>query len=455
MTKARALDVYLNGYEDPIGQLTSDASFNVEFSYETAAPAHGLSLSMPIREEPYRDSIVKAYFEGLLNENNQLDAVIAKHDLDRGDITGILHHIGGDCAGAVSCVPRGEAPAKRPGVPGVDYDLISKTDLEEIVAAIGSGRPLPQKYEQDPSPVAGVQNKIAVTRTPDGQFSLPKPGTGAPTTHIIKIPKPSHPSASRQEVDALNTLRDILDQTPIHPPQDVATAELLEIGDQQCFITKRYDRVFRHGCIYRLHQEDFAQALGLPPMLRYERRGEGGRAFSAKAVGGLLKRCKSPAQSRMQFIALTIANLTLGNNDNHAKNHCLVYAADDKRPSLGPAYDITPCLLDFSLTKDLAFTIGKATKCEEITKQDIVAFLADIGITAAAKKNDIPRLTAGIIHAALQAAADGVHNFQGNDKRPGDMMASQIETIAEALDMPIFIEERDYFGPVEGMGSQS
>ncbi|WP_073144484.1 hypothetical protein [Litoreibacter ascidiaceicola] len=49
----------------------------------------------------------------------------------------------------------------------------------------------PRVLSRCPSPLAGVQGKVALARMSDGRFALPKSGLNAPTTHILKLPRPS------------------------------------------------------------------------------------------------------------------------------------------------------------------------------------------------------------------------------------------------------------------------
>ena len=74
----------------------------------------------------------------------------------------------------------------------------------------------------------------------------------------------------------------------------------------------------------RLHQQDFCQALGLGPQLKYERHGTGDHIFSAAAIGNILGRSENPGPARTAFLEITLVNLLLGNTDNHAKNHALI-----------------------------------------------------------------------------------------------------------------------------------
>jgi len=134
------------------------------------------------------------------------DQVMQRHGIAERDIVGLLFHLGADCPGAISCVPEGGPPVKRPGRLEVDYGALDGSPalpgtlsavteplpvggfLAEIMASLRDHRCLPPQTE-DPSPLAGVQGKIALTRLPDGRLGLPMPGSGAPTTHILKVPR--------------------------------------------------------------------------------------------------------------------------------------------------------------------------------------------------------------------------------------------------------------------------
>jgi serine/threonine-protein kinase HipA len=114
------LDVRLDGQPEPIGKLSRDDRSNLSFSYapayaenETAFP---LSLSLPIQDRPFNDTITRPFFDNLLQERGGvLEQVIAREGIERADIAGILFHLGKDCPGAISVLPEGAPPAKVPG----------------------------------------------------------------------------------------------------------------------------------------------------------------------------------------------------------------------------------------------------------------------------------------------------------------------------------------------------
>jgi serine/threonine-protein kinase HipA len=145
----------------------------------------------------------------------------------------------------------------------------------------------------------------------------------------------------------------------------------------QGLLVERFDRHLDRGRIHRIHQEDFCQALGLGPSLKYERNGIPPRAFSAEVVGSLLDLTQLPGVARLAFFEITVANILLGNSDNHAKNHAFLYTG--RRPVLAPAYDIDPVMLD-DVSHEMSFRVGSARMGDDVTGADLDLFLKSIGM---------------------------------------------------------------------------
>lgn len=210
------LDVYLEAAKEPIGKLISSPEGEMSFAYVTADLPHPVSASLPVREEPFGDVVTRGFFSNLLFENEMRDQVMQRHALSERDVVGLLFHLGADCPGSISCVPEGMSPGKRPGVLSADYnplvgspripeDPSSATDplevsgdLARIMVSLRDNRRIPSDTD-DPSPLAGVQGKIALNRLDDGRLALPKPGSGAPTTHILKVPRASQMTSVQRE----------------------------------------------------------------------------------------------------------------------------------------------------------------------------------------------------------------------------------------------------------------
>lgn len=428
LTMKLLLDVHLEGISTPIGQLAAAEDGAVQFRYLTDALPHPLSLSLPLREQPYADADTRGFFANLLFENALRDQVMERYGLDFNDIAGLLFHLGRDCPGAISCVPEGGGPAKQLGNLETDYDVLDAHSLSEIMVSLRDRRRLPDKT-RDPSPLAGVQGKIALTRLPNGCFALPKPDRNVPTTHILKVPR----LRDMGDVEVEHLATTLLAELQRHP---VSQTEIIGEGDLQGLLITRFDRVVDGDSVSRLHQEDFAQALGLGPSLKYQRNGTADHCFSAKAIGRILQQTENPGLARMAFLDVTLLNLLLGNSDNHAKNHALLYTGP--RPRLAPAYDVFPTMIDPDVLHQLSFDIGSTKMTDDITPVDLDALVLDLGF---------PRYTPALrrrVHAMIRAAIERIDGLQGpKRKQIGDAIAEQARNLAAAAALQITIPERD------------
>lgn len=140
--------------------------------------------------------------------------------------------------------------------------------------------------------LAGVQSKIALTVLPDGSLAEAVRGSGAPTTHILKVPDQDHIYDGFLEYEAMRLSQEIGFSTA-----DVA---LLPIAGVNVLLVTRFDRARdRCGRVVRIHQEDFAPALGLPSALKYERRGVPGRRLDVDAIRRILNATTDPSLEKI------------------------------------------------------------------------------------------------------------------------------------------------------------
>ncbi len=72
------------------------------FQYEPDYSGPPVSLTMLVREEVYRYDEFPPFFDGLLPEGFQLEALLRQKKLDRNDKFGQLLIIGADTVGAVT-----------------------------------------------------------------------------------------------------------------------------------------------------------------------------------------------------------------------------------------------------------------------------------------------------------------------------------------------------------------
>lgn len=438
---ALKLDVRLDGFSEPVGVLARDDNGAVAFAYRpdyAGNPnAMPLSLSMPLTDEAYGDVATRPFFDNLLQERDgALTEIMAREGLARDDIAGLLFHLGKDCAGAMSVLPAGSPAVKVPGDYHLDYSRIDNDRLAAIVDALHKRQRLPDGTS-DPSPLAGMQSKIAITMLPDGSMAEPNPGSGAPTTHILKVPDQGHSQDVLFEAEALGLSRSLGFET--------TDAVVLPSGKINALLVTRFDRAIDdYGRVVRVHQEDFAQALGLPASLKYERRGTPERRFDVAAIRNVLDATSDPVGEKDSFIKATLFDLMVGNADGHAKNFALLY---NRRGSVhvAPRYDVLPTRLDANLTDELAFKIGSAKTLGALSADDFAVFLGALGIESTAARMRIRTRHAKAIAGLLAEQLDGLN--KRNMKRFADLIASNIRILLGAFDIeiPAAAQKRDAF----------
>ena len=95
-------DIY---YKDRLaGLLTEDDGyeFRYDVSYLSWPGAEPVSLTMPLREEPYRSGVLFPFFDGLIPEGWLLDVALRNTDISVLDRMSLLLLCCDDCVGAVS-----------------------------------------------------------------------------------------------------------------------------------------------------------------------------------------------------------------------------------------------------------------------------------------------------------------------------------------------------------------
>lgn len=96
----RYAEVYQHGI--PAGHLIELESGQWRFQYLPNYKGQAVSLTMPVRPEPYYHDQFPAFFDGLLPEGPQLEALLRKHKIDRNDGFKQLITVGADMVGSLS-----------------------------------------------------------------------------------------------------------------------------------------------------------------------------------------------------------------------------------------------------------------------------------------------------------------------------------------------------------------
>lgn len=338
---SQLLDVYLG--EAKAGALSQDEAGALSYAYDPGYLAgrepRAISISMPLQEAPYTDRVARPFFSGLLPDEGARQRLAGALGISAGNAFGLLKVIGGECAGALSLYPAGQRP---PCPDGDGVEALSPARLAEILGKLRE-RPLLGGEEGVRLSLAGAQDKLAVCV--DGEtIGLAK--GGRPTTHILK---PFIQAIDGTVENELFCLR-LAARLKLPAPK----VEMRHSGTIPFLLVERYDRS-RHkdGTISRLHQEDFCQALSVPPELKYEEEGGPGIERSLDLIDRAAAR---PAADRLGFIRMLIFHYLVGNADAHGKNYALLYRG--KAPDLAPLYDVICTATYPRLANKLAMAIG-------------------------------------------------------------------------------------------------
>lgn len=329
-----------------------DGRLSLRYRPEVIARAEGaplLSVSLPVRREPYAEPDLLPFFAGLLPEGLVRERLATRFQLSALDVFGFLRTIGRDSAGALSVVEEGtDLIAEREA--GVEW--LDDEQLAERVAELGT-RPL----ADEPAAgirisLAGVQDKMAIVI--DGpRIGLPRGTT--PSTHILKPVsaerrgrrngKLAYPSLVANEAFCSVLAR--------RAGLRAATVEIRPIDGEPALFITRHDREGAGEGVRRVHQEDLCQALGLAPDRKYEAdRGPGLADYVS-----ILRRWSVDVLSDLPELMDRIAfNYLIGNSDAHAKNTSLLHTSEGIR--LAPAYDLLSTLAYPHLSTAMAVAIN-------------------------------------------------------------------------------------------------
>jgi len=309
-------------------------AFKYDEEWSSADDAFPLSLSMPLAGLSYTDATVRPFLWGLLPDN---DEVLRRwgqrfHVSPRNPFR-LLAHVGEECAGAVQFVrlervehwERGEAPG---GVDWLDKEEMALRMRELVADHAGSRR----AGDEGHFSLAGAQPKTGLYRDRDsGQWGIPK-GL-IPTTHLLKPATGQFEDYVQNEHFCLRLAEAL--------GLNVAKSWTEEFDNIPVIIVERFDRLrLKGGSVVRVHQEDACQALGVPPMKKYQN--EGGPS-AGDIFGVIRERSSKPDDDVLRFLDAMIYNWLIGGTDAHSKNYGFLLAGE-AQVRLCPLYDLSSCL---------------------------------------------------------------------------------------------------------------
>ena len=374
--------------EDPAGRLWLDERNRFVFRYdkrwlqnEGAIP---LSVSLPLREQPYADDSARPFFANLLPEAEIRKVIARRFRISEKNDYALLREIGGDCAGAVSVLPEGVRPSVKGG-----YREINEEELHKVIVELPK-RPLLAGDKGIRLSLAGAQNKLPVYMEDDRIFL---PTGNAPSTHILKPAIPGFEETVENEAFCM-----MLAERMGLPVPKVAIRRSPDI----LYVIERYDRMQdKQGKILRLHQEDFCQALGILPENKYE--SEGGPAL-ARCFDLLKEASVSPAADHRTLILWFVFNRLIGNADAHAKNLAILYTMEG--PRLAPFYDIMCTQVYPGLSDRLAMRIGGENRAAWIQNRHFERLGREVGIKPRLIERIVDDMSKKILPTADAVARD-------------------------------------------------
>ena len=357
-----------------VGEIMGDSSETASFCYSetylNSKNATAISISLPLQQESFSVTQTKNYFEGLLPEGFTRRSVANWMHLDENDYLSILHGLGRECLGAIR-ISSGEEELEEA------YERLSVEQVKAI-AAEGATKSAELVTKAHLS-LTGASGKVGLYYDePENEWYLPH-GT-APSTHIVK--------QSHVRLDGIVTNEQLSLMTAARCGIQIPKSFIINVGGGEdgevLFATERYDRVFGGSkkvdglpCPLRLHQEDFAQAMGIPASRKYE-------AQSSNYLQGMFeilrKYSSDPIADRLKLWDIVVFNYLIGNTDAHVKNFSLLYSPDMRSLRLAPAYDIVSTTVYESSTRDMAFNIGGDYSIDDITEASFARAARDIGL---------------------------------------------------------------------------
>jgi len=421
---ARELDVWL--FADRVGTLTLvEGRLNFHYSpHWLAQPqAATLSRSLPLQEELFDDHQTRPFFAGLLPEGQLRRLIAQQFQVSGQNDFALLDRIGGECAGAVSLLPSGQVLPR--ATAGEDVQWLSD---QEVVAVLDElpHRPMLAGKDGLRLSLAGAQDKLPVVF--DGvRIGLPRNGT--PSSHILK------PAIHALEDTVSNEgfCLALAEAVQLKP----ARSQVHSVLDRQFLLVERYDRVVdEQGQRQRLHQEDFCQALGVVPEIKYQNEGGPDLTQCFQLIRGVTR---PSAPQVLRLLDYVIFNALIGNHDAHAKNFSLLYAG--KSAVLAPLYDTLSTAIYPTLTSKMAMKIGSKYKFSEVQARHWDQFSEGVGLGKAQARKRILVLAKSLPPTARKLQSDRMHGFADH---------AVVERIVTLIEQRCALTARRLCGPAAG-----
>lgn len=400
LEKTKKLIVCL--FNTKVGVLT-EKDGRLSFQYDQTTNVSPISVSMPVKEEPYNNNDTQKFFANLLPEGDPREKIAKFYNI-KENLFPMLNAIGGECAGAISLYSE-ENYNKQNENNNNEISEFSREEFNEHIKGLPN-RPLSVGNRVRLS-LAGAQAKTAVlikekdfpVLYPYGEqhkfeiynsdhIRIYKPSAVEFSTHIVKPPIKHLQDTVYNEFFCMLLAYDISREDGMDS-FFVPRVTLYRDNDVECLFVQRYDRFFdeEEHRFKRLHQEDLCQVLSIYPEKKYQEDG-----------GVSIKQCFKIIDENITFkiqaidsiLNIIIFNYLIGNCDAHGKNYSIIHnsrlhSSDDNQVfgnfyqffqnniiSLAPFYDLMSTEIydkasELGETQKMAMAIGGEYNSQKIT----------------------------------------------------------------------------------------
>lgn len=380
-----------------IGQIRrrSEAVQDIEFLYDQAwmidRDSFPISIRMPLATRTHSPQIVYPWFLNLLPEGRTLQIIGAILQISDTDVFAMLEEMGDDLPGALEI----SRPATSNSARNPRYRRLSETELADAIRRLPE-RPLLVGEEGIHMSLAGAQDKLAVARYNDGGIALAL--DGMPTTHILK------PRSVRFRASVENEAFCLRLAAAVRLP--AAEVSIGRAEDIDYLLVKRYDRPIVQGVVRKIHQEDFCQATGFVPHLKYEWNPQIRKnGPDLKACLDALNKTRAAALNKNRFLDYMIFNVLCGNVDAHSKNYSLLLHAAGN-VAMAPLYDVMNGDIYEGVTRNIAMKIAGKSRANHIHGRHWDRFAEENGLSATQVKRRVRELSEAVLRAMPSVIAE-------------------------------------------------
>lgn len=369
-----SIQIELNGDNVYVGNIVGNNSDDACFTYAASYvkhPAHRpISISLPLEKRTFDARTTRNFFEGLLPEGFTRRCVAEWMHAEENDYLSILAGLGQECLGAIKVVDDSALEIV------AEYRKLTSDEVRRL-AKEGAAESAEFVTKSHLS-LTGASGKVGLYYDGKDWFL---PIGEAPSTHIVKQ---SHVRLKRIVANEQLCLL-----TAGKLGIEIPDSFIIRLGSSQdedvLFATRRYDRKMDANCRvldgmpipYRLHQEDFSQALGISASEKYEKNHSG---YMRKIFEVLQNYSADPIADQMKLWDICVFNYLIGNTDNHIKNLSLLYSEDLKRIRLAPAYDIVSTVIYESSTEKMALSVDGIYDINDITRESFEKEAINVGL---------------------------------------------------------------------------